>query len=133
MRKRIVAVVALAGSMLLAPVVMGQANAGHGAGGGGHFGGMGGGHLPALHTSVAWAAPTLAAAVGMEAMSLVETGVVAAGVVVVTLRGMVVVTSPGMVAMLGMETTGMGIGITTTTTTSPITIASTITSTIGSL
>jgi hypothetical protein len=81
--------------------------------------------VPALPTSVAWAAPTWAAAVGMEATSLLETGAVADGAAVGTL--------PGTVAMLGMETTGMGTGTTTTTTTSPITTTFTITSTTASL
>ena len=43
MRTHIVAVAALAGSMLLAPAVMQQAKAGHG---GGFGGGMGGAHIP---------------------------------------------------------------------------------------
>ena len=43
---RVVAAVALAGSLLFAPALIEQANAGHG-GGGGHFGG--GGHMGAGH------------------------------------------------------------------------------------
>jgi hypothetical protein len=44
----IVRTVALAGGLLLAPILIGQANAGHGFGGG-HFGGMGGGHFGGAH------------------------------------------------------------------------------------
>ena len=47
MKKHITAVAALAGSLLLVPVLIGQANAGHGAGG--HFGGgMGGGRMGSI-------------------------------------------------------------------------------------
>ena len=54
MKTRITAPVALAGSLLLAPLVLEQANAGHGGGGhmgGGHMGGghMGGGHMGSGH------------------------------------------------------------------------------------
>ena len=54
MKTRITAAVALAGSLLLAPVVLEQAYAGHGGGGhmgGGHMGGghMGGGHMGSGH------------------------------------------------------------------------------------